>query len=154
MNDPEKLEERLQTLEDTFALHNLLTEYGFAADRGDAESLLSMFTADAVYELDELRIEGRDEIVATIIGQRDNPMMVASAHTIGPVVISVQGDRATARGYSRLYVLEDDDRVTLWRLSFNRWDFSRQEGSWRIKRRVTRALGREEATSLLRGGKP
>lgn len=149
MSDIEKLEARVRKLEDVLTLHNLLVEYGFAADSGDADLLSSMFTKDAVYELDDLRLEGREQIVATIVGQRDRPSMVSTAHTIGPVVIQVEGNTATARGYSRLYVRQEDESVTLWRLSFNRWEFVREGGNWRIARRTALALGQEGASTLL-----
>ncbi len=150
MEDRKELEERVRRLEDILSLHSLLTCYGLAADTGDAESLSAMFTDDAVYELDELRLEGRDQIVATIIDRRKQIQMLASAHTIGPVVVTVEGDRATACGYSRLYGLEEDDTVTLWRLSFNRWEFVRKDHRWLIAQRITRALGHKDAPELLR----
>ncbi|MCX8071436.1 MAG: nuclear transport factor 2 family protein [Candidatus Binatia bacterium] len=149
MTEPADLNTRVQYLEDIGALQRLLIEYSFAADIGDAEALSTMFISDAVYELDELRLEGRQQIVATVVGQRDDPAFVATAHTVGPVVIDVDGDRAVGRGYSRLYVAEGDG-VTLWRLSFNRWEFVREQGRWRISRRVTRAVGHPEAAALLR----
>jgi ketosteroid isomerase-like protein len=151
MGTTDALERRILKLEDTLALHDLTVEYGLAADAGDREALSEMFTDDAVYELEDLRLEGREQIVTTILTQRGNPSVVASAHTMGPVVVTVFGDRGFARGYSRLYVRQDDDSVILWRLSFNRWEFARvANGCWRIARRVTRLVGENSAPSLLR----
>ncbi|GIW42924.1 MAG: hypothetical protein KatS3mg077_0206 [Candidatus Binatia bacterium] len=151
MSTTDGLERRVRRLEDTLALHDLIVEYGLAADAGDGTALSEMFTDDAVYELDDLRLEGREQIVSTILTQRGNASVVASAHTMGPVVVTVLGDRGFARGYSRLYVRQDDDSVILWRLSFNRWEFVRvADGSWRIARRFTRLIGEDSAASLLR----
>jgi hypothetical protein len=82
-------------------------------------------------------------------GERHQSLLPNCAHTIGPLAVELDGDRATAIGYSRLYLREGQD-IDLWRLSFNRWELVRRNGRWQILRRSTRVLGHEEAAGLFR----
>ncbi len=148
---PEDTDRRLRTVEDMLAIHDVMVEYAIAADSGDAELLRELFVDDAVYELDDLRIDGRDAIVATVLGRGPaGAEMLASAHTVGPAIVRVDGDQAVACGYSRLYVLEEDQSISLRRLSFNRWELVRDRTRWRIARRVVRALGAADGPELVR----
>lgn len=141
--------ERLRRLEDELAVHRLLAEYALAVDRGDREALEELLTDDAVYELDSLEIVGREAISHAVFSGEHGAATPFAAHTVGPLVVQVDGDRATARGYSRLYLVQGDEFV-LWRLSFNRWFCLRTEGRWRVTRRVTRLVGSAHAPDLLR----
>ena len=75
------------------------------------------------------------------------------AHTIGPAVVRVDGDIATAVGYSRIYLHRDDDFV-LFRIGCNRWDLRRSDLGWQIASRTTRVLGSREAQQILAQGLP
>jgi hypothetical protein len=68
-------------------------------------------------------------------------------------VVQVDGDRATAIGYSRIYVRRDDG-IELYRVGCNRWDLVRGEAGWQIEHRTTRALGSAEAQAVLAQGLP
>lgn len=149
MSAESDIEQRLRRLEDTVAIHDLMVAYGLAADAGDHATLRNMFTDDAVYELEGLRLEGPDAIVTAVMHRSSSPEILATAHNMGPAIVRVLDDRAVAHGYSRLYVLAEDGTVSLWRLSFNRWDFVRTSTGWKISRRLTRALGAPHATAIL-----
>lgn len=59
----------------------------------------------------------------------------------------MNGDRAVATGYSRVYVRRPAG-IDIYRVSFNRWELERRGGEWLIARRTTRLLGHEEARRL------
>ena len=61
------------------------------------------------------------------------------AHFAGPLLVDVDGDRATALNYS-LIMRRDEDRFFLWRVSAVRWDVERNGSSWRVRRRTNRLL--------------
>ena len=143
------LERRLQAVEDELAIYKLVVSYGFAVDTGDAEWTASLFAEDAVFDIDTLKIDGRQEVRAMVLGERHQSLLPNCAHTIGPLTVDVEGDQAQARGYSRLY-LRSGDGIDLWRLSFNRWNLERRGGTWQIVRRWTRLIGHEDAGDLLR----
>lgn len=170
----EALERRVGALEDELAVHRLIVTYGFAVDTGDADATGELFTADTLYDVDTtLVMEGRDGVRDMVRGPRHQALLPNCAHTIGPAVVEVDGDRAVATAYSRIYLREDTleglsgarraarparrtgrGGIALWRLSFNRFELVRRDGRWRISRRTTRLLGHEEAQDLLRRAFP
>ncbi|MEW6267878.1 MAG: nuclear transport factor 2 family protein [Thermodesulfobacteriota bacterium] len=143
------LERRVAALEDELAIHRLIVSYGFAVDTGDASATAALFTEDTVYDVDTtLVMRGRDGVADMVRGPRHQSLLPNCAHTIGPAVVQVDGERALATAYSRIY-LRRNDELALWRLSFNRFELVRREGRWQIARRTTRLLGHAEAQELL-----
>ncbi|HJQ82841.1 MAG TPA: nuclear transport factor 2 family protein, partial [Candidatus Binatia bacterium] len=103
------LARRVGALEDELAIHRQIVRYGFAVDTGDADAAAALFTPDTVYDVDgPLLMEGRDGVRGMIRGPRHQGMLPNCAHQIGPAVVGIEGDRATATGYSRVYVRGDD----------------------------------------------
>ena len=63
-----------------------------------------MFAEDGVYDVDgPLLMEGRAAVRAMVRGPRHQAMLPNCAHQIGPAVVELDGDRAVATGYSRVY---------------------------------------------------
>jgi uncharacterized protein (TIGR02246 family) len=146
------LERRVAALEDELAVHRLIVTYGFAVDTGDADATAALFTEDGLYDVDgTLVMRGRSGVAEMVRGPRHQSLLPDCAHTIGPAVVAVDGDRAVATAYSRIY-RRDGDAFGLWRLSFNRFELERRDGRWQIARRTTRMLGHEEAHGLFRRG--
>jgi ketosteroid isomerase-like protein len=146
----QELERRVQLLEDELAVHRAIVTYGFAVDTGDAERTGELFTEDTLYDVDrDLVMHGRQGVRDMVSGERHRSLLPNCAHTIGPAVVEIDGDRAVATAYSRIY-LRDQNGVRLWRLSFNRFELERRDGRWQIARRTTRMVGHEEAQGLFR----
>lgn len=144
----EALERRVAALEDELAIHRLIVSYGFAVDTGDADATAALFAEDGVYDVDAtLVMHGRDGVAAMVRGPRHRSLLPNCAHTIGPAVVRVDGDRASATAYSRIYK-RDGEAFGLWRVSFNRFELERRGGRWQIARRTTRLLGHDEAHGL------
>lgn len=144
------LERRVAALEDELAIHRLIVRYGFAVDTGDADATAALFADDGVYDVDgTLVMNGRDGVAAMVRGPRHQSLLPNCAHTIGPAVVALDGDRAIATAYSRIYK-RDGDAIGLWRLSFNRFELERRDGRWQIVRRTTRMLGHDEAQPIFR----
>jgi ketosteroid isomerase-like protein len=134
----------VQALEDELAIHRLIVRYGIAADAGDAEAAAATFADDGTYDTDVGIMRGRAGVAAMLSGERHQGMVGRCAHQMGPAVVEIQGDRATAVGYSRVY-LADGGRVGIYRVSTNRWRLERRQGQWRVVERTTRLLGHTEA---------
>jgi len=146
----EAIEQRVRALEDQLEIHHLMVRYGLALDSGDVERAGDLFTKDGVYDIDVMVMNGREEIEAMVRGEGHQSLLPNCAHTVGPVDVQVQGDVATATGYSRVYLKRDEENL-LWRLSYNRFQLRREaDGRWRIARRVTRLVGHEESQDILR----
>jgi ketosteroid isomerase-like protein len=143
------LERRLQAVEDELAIHKLIVGYGLAVDTGDAPRTAALFAEDGVYDADVRLMRGRAEVADMVRSARHQGMVGRCAHQIGPAVVTVDGDRAEARGYSRVY-LQGDDGLAIYRVSFNRWQLERRAGAWTIVHRLTRLLGHDEARAVFR----
>ncbi|MCH2172033.1 nuclear transport factor 2 family protein [Myxococcota bacterium] len=159
----EALESRLERAEAELEIHRLIVRYGLAVDAGDAEAAMALFTEDAVYEVravdtglressgQTLWMEGAEAVGHMVLGENHQSLLPNSAHTIGPVVVSVEGDRGRATGYSRIYHREEDD-FRLFRIGMNHWELVKRPEGWRIARRVSQAVGAEDVMELTRLG--
>jgi ketosteroid isomerase-like protein len=149
------LEARVQTLEDELAVTRTIVAYGFAVDTGDGASTGALFTEDAVFDVDGgFVMRGRGEVEAMVHDEDGHQRLLPDcAHTIGPAVVQIDGDRATAVGYSRIYLRREDDFV-LFRIGCNRWELRRHDDSWQIAGRTTRAVGSAEGQAVLAQGLP
>jgi uncharacterized protein (TIGR02246 family) len=145
------LTRRVQALEDELAIHRLIVRYGLAVDTGNADRAAAVFTADGVYDVDVRLMRGRSDVADMVRGDHHQRMVGHCAHQIGPAVVRVDGDRAVALGYSRVYV-QSDQGIGVYRVSMNRWELARSGGEWLIARRMTRLLGHAEAVPIFGAG--
>jgi hypothetical protein len=145
------LEARVHLLEDENALHRLMTSYGPAVDSGSADEAGALWTTDGTYETDGGPgvMEGSAGVAAMVRGRGHQSLLPNCAHQVGPGVVKVDGDRAEATTYSRVY-LRDGDSFRVWRVAVNEWHFVRTGAGWRVQRRINRRLGHPESTALLR----
>ena len=144
------LEARLRAVEDELALYRLMTSYGPAADSGDGVKASEIWTEDGVYDADGPGVmSGRGAIVAMLSEEGHQSMVPGCAHLNHPVVIELDGDRATAVGYSQVW-RTDDGKHRVFRLAANRWEFARTDEGWRVVRRTNRRLDTEPAREILR----
>jgi ketosteroid isomerase-like protein len=143
------LETRLRRIEDELAIHRRIVAYGFAVDTGDADATAELFAEEGVYDVDgTLIMNGREGVRSMVRGARHQSLLPNCAHTIGPAIVEVDGDRAVATAYSRIY-LRRKGGIELLRLSSNRFELERRGESWEIVLRTTRRIGTEAAQDLL-----
>jgi 3-phenylpropionate/cinnamic acid dioxygenase small subunit len=87
----------LQQLVDQQAIADLCARYAFALDARDWQQLESCFTADPVFVHPAGRLEGFPAILARTSAALDP--LDATQHLLGNVVVTVDGDTATATSY-------------------------------------------------------
>ncbi|MGB0906823.1 MAG: nuclear transport factor 2 family protein [Maricaulaceae bacterium] len=154
------LEARLNKVEAELAIRNVIALYGLAADCGDIETALRCHTDDAVYivsnpnagrgdESADLKLIGGEAIAAMLASDMHQSLLPNCAHTVGPLVVCVNGYSAAVTGYSRVYN-KTADKPTLMRLAFNQWSMSRVGDEWKIARRESRVMGEPAAQTLLK----
>lgn len=156
------LEQRVRRAEDELAIRNLMVRYGMAADCGDVEAALACHLADAVYVVSapragregaaedrDLELRGHEAIAEMLASDLHQSLLPGCAHTVGPVTVELDDDRARATGYSRLYH-QIDGQPALMRLAINEWEFRRRDQRWYIARRTSRLMQEEAAQVLLR----
>ena len=148
-----RLESRVAQLEDQVELYQLISSYGPAVDSGSSDVVAGIWTEDGVYDTIPQPLRGRDAIRGMVQSEGHQSLIDnGCAHVMALPHLLVDGDRATAVGYSRVY-LSDGDGFRVWRASSNRWEFERQPEGWRATSRVNRALdGSDEAHQILRDG--
>ncbi len=147
---------RVQRLEDEREITRVLTRYGFAVDLGDADATAALYTDDTVIDLGPTsQFHGRAGARQLVLDERHQAIVGRCAHTMGPFVIDVDitGDRATATGYVRVYISDEDmGNPQLWRIGYTRFGLVRTGNTWRIATRLSRAVGAENGEELLREG--
>jgi len=148
----ERLEQRLQTVEDELEITRTVVEYGLAVDSGEAQATGQLYTEDAVFDVDGTNVmRGRAAVEAMVLGPGHQSLLPNCAHTIGPIVVEVDGDSARATGYSRIYLAKGDS-FELFRIGCNHWELERSGPGWRINQRTSRVLGSLESQAILRSG--
>ncbi len=155
------LAKRLERVEDELAIHRLIVRYGLAVDAGEAEAAMELFTKDTLYEVravgtgtggdatQSLVMRGRAAVGEMVRSEDHQKLLPNAAHTIGPAVVHVDGDTATATGYTRIYHREDDD-FRMFRMAVNHWELVKQDGRWWVHRRYSQVLGGTDVQDLMR----
>lgn len=153
MDRIDELEARLQHLEDERDIRQLIAAYGPLADAGAATEVAALWTSDGVYDVDEVYLEGQDQLAAMVLSKPHQSWIEAGcAHVVGPVHVTIDGDRAVAVGHS-LMVVQQDGRFVVRRATANHWVLVRTSAGWRASRRTNRVLdGRDESPALLAAG--
>ena len=153
------LEQRVGRVEDELSIRNVLVRYGLAVDTGNPEATADTFTNAAEYDIGPLvtggsspvTINNREGIVNDLVlGAAHQRLLPNCAHTIGPIVVHVNKDGASAVGYSRIYHRDrkqtEGNRFRLFRLGLNRWALVRsKDGDWKVAKRSSRVLGNKNA---------
>lgn len=146
----EALSRRLLLLEDREAIRELIAGYGPLADTADAAGVAALWSDDGVYAVGGMgESQGHAAIAALIDGPVHRQLMAdGCAHLLGPVAIALEGDRATARGYSAVFRWNG----AVWeavRVSANRWTLARGDGGWEVTRRDNALMDGSEAGRAL-----
>lgn len=89
----------LERLLDERACERLVIDYTHLVDSGEAARIADLFTADGVWEADQIRMDGRDAIRAGF-GARQGVKRRTSRHVCTNVAITLHGaDEATGLSY-------------------------------------------------------
>lgn len=142
------LEERLLAVEDRLAILQLIATYGPAVDSRSAEETAALWAPDGFYDFGGTNVIGA-EAVGRIVDLDTHVGYVEKGctHVMALPMITIDGDRATATGYSRVY-LHDGNGWKVERASANHWDLVRTPAGWKVQGRTNRlmdgsAAGRE-----------
>lgn len=144
------LEARIRRLEDQAEVARLIASYGPLVDAGSAEAVAALWETGGVYDVDELVMNGHDEIVAMVESANHQGWIAGGcAHVVGPPVVTIMGDDAVAVCHS-LMIVNQDGRFVVRRATANHWRLRRGESGWKVTVRTNRVLdGRAESPALL-----
>jgi len=122
-------------------IQQTLNRYTEGASRGDWQQVLSTFTADATWEIPAIGACYQDhavirQVMAAFVGQMKYFVQINS-----PAMITVDGDKATARSIIRECGKFSDRDEALEIFGCYSDELIRTPEGWRFTRRVFNALG-------------
>ncbi|WP_157960548.1 nuclear transport factor 2 family protein [Primorskyibacter marinus] len=144
------LEARLQSLEDKIEIGQIIARFGPAVDSLSGDATADLWTENGVYDFGSAALEGRKQLAGLVqLSTHTNYIDQGCAHVLGPPVITVDGDSATATGYSQVFV-HDNGQWRSVRTSANHWILKRTTDGWKVITRRNRLLnGAQDARDLL-----
>lgn len=144
------LEQRVNLLEDQLDIHRLINSWGPAVDSGNGDAAAALFADDGVLESDLSYLIGPASIRAMVLGEGHQSLIRdGSAHIPAFPIVRVNGDDASATGYTRVYH-HTGEGYEVWRLSANYWEFRRTPGGWRVTSRINHVIdGGPKANEIL-----
>jgi uncharacterized protein (TIGR02246 family) len=146
-----RIAETLRVLEDEREIVRLISAYGPAVDSGQSEAAAALWTEDGVYDTDAVVWRGRAEIAAMVESAPHQQLIAeGAAHVIGVPHVRVNGHRAVATCYSRVF-RHVEGRFEVWRVAVNRWDLVRTPEGWRATYRTNRLINGSDAARELLG---
>lgn len=134
------LETRLRAAEDRLAIMDVVAHYGPAVDTRSATATADLWTQDGVYDYGAAPLVGT-RAIGGLVDREPHVSYVerGCAHVMSMPAIAIEGDRAVAVNYSRLYV-RDGERWAVERASANRWQLVRTASGWKVESRLNRPL--------------
>ena len=151
------VEARLRTAEDKLEIMRLVNNYGPLADSGSSKEAAELWVEDGVYDVGgsdvspSHRTIGHEKLMAIYDSPGHQELIhTGSAHFIGPLSITVDGDTAEAVAFSTV-IKKEGERWILWRAAINHFELVRTPDGWRMKVRTNRVLnGSEVSHNLMR----
>lgn len=126
------------------AIANLLSDYCWFVDRLEVDSVLALFSEDAVFDLGQGRVHQGHDGLRDLFRRLD--VYSATSHHITNPRIDVRGEKATARsGLYAHHVRHDGTTMTLWGVYLD--ELVQHDGAWCVTHRALRS-------SAETGGRP
>ncbi len=144
------IEDRLRRVEDQLAIYQVIGAYGPAMDSCEYEQSVDLWLDDGVYEVGGLGVYvGHGGLRQMIDGPFHQGMVKrGSAHVLSLPYVVINGDRAVATNYGRLYACADGVFEPV-RVVASRWLLRQTEKGWLIERRVNMLLNGDAAAREL-----
>ncbi|MGH7028936.1 MAG: nuclear transport factor 2 family protein [Stellaceae bacterium] len=127
----------MSLLEDRLAINDLFVRYTTALDRGDIETVVGCFTADAVLESPAIGVITGHEAVRAFAGRfaARRERGTQFRHLISNLAAEVEGERASATCYLLVLITRDGASHPLPPGRYE-CELVKAGGEWRFRRRV------------------
>ncbi len=138
----ERMDRRLQALEDAEEIRNLKAAYAARCDNHyDADAIAAQFTEDAVWESPGLgRYEGREAIRAFF--RTASGIFSFAIHYSLNGQIHIDGDTARAQWYLFMPCTLAENGAQMWRGGIDHEQYRRVNGVWMFSHKRSQALMR------------
>jgi len=147
----DEIVQRLQRIEDTLAIYELIASHPPSADTALADYTASIYMPDGIFDrggsLDGA--QGAEAIAAFILRpEHEEAIRGGLAHFAGLPLIDLRGDRATVTSYLQIIALDKQGErrelanhgvstgYRIHRVVVNRWLLERHAGRWKIRSRT------------------
>ena len=136
----ERIERRLQVLEDVEEIRNLKARYAALCDRQyDADGIATLFTQDALWESPGLgRFEGREAIRSFFRGA--SAIFTFAIHYSLNGQIEVDGDTGRASWYLFMPCTLAASNQAMWRAGIDHEMYARVDGTWMFRHKLSEPL--------------
>ncbi len=138
------LERRVQQLQDEQAIREVVIRYGEYLDARDYAGYASLFASDGVWTGgfgSATGPAGIQEMLEKNLGKPEAGFINKSNfHLMTTVVVNVDGDTAKVRSRYMFFTATPDNRPTPALAGRYVDEFVRENGSWKIKKRVTNGV--------------
>jgi len=140
----EELAERVGILEDEKAIREVIVRYGEYLDARDYAGYASLFASDGEWVGGFGHVKGPAAIRQMLVDNLGEPaegfVNKSSFHLMTTVVVDVDGDTAKARSRYLFFTASPDDRPVVSLAGRYEDEFVRENGEWKIKRRITHGV--------------
>lgn len=135
----------LQRAADRLLIQEVAYRYIHALDTRDGDLYVSVFTGDAVYDIEGQIVHGHEELRAIITGlqnSRDTRIEQGLApidlyHTnINPMISFISDNEATYTAYWQTLRLAEDNTMRIGGMGRIEDELVKTDGEWKIKKRV------------------
>jgi uncharacterized protein (TIGR02246 family) len=136
----DRIERRLQALEDAEAIRNLKSRYAALCDKQyDADGIAALFTENSTWESPGLgRFEGREAIRSFFRGA--SAIFSFAIHYSLNGQVEVAGDTARASWYLFMPCTVADGNRAMWRASIDHETYARVDGTWMFRHKQSEPL--------------
>ncbi|GEC10212.1 hypothetical protein SSP24_78670 [Streptomyces spinoverrucosus] len=124
----------MDTTADVIQITESLNRHQIYIDLQDADGYADLYTEDGRYESPFTSATGRAEIRRMFIGLRDQGFTAGKRHMTGPIMIDVNGTRATARSW--YWVAEIEQAPAVHATGTYTDELHKIDGHWKIAHRV------------------
>jgi len=130
------LETRIQRIEDTLAIYNLIAAYAPAVDSFSDHEAAQLWTEDGIYYLSGIGyFQGHDGIERMLAGREQQWIMDGGGcHVLSMPYLLLDDARAVATNTGRIY-LREGERHLGYRVVASRWECVRTDQGWKVKHR-------------------
>ena len=146
----DRLEQRLQAVEDELAIIRLIASYGPLVDAGAADQVANLWAEDGEYDVEGWHMRSRQDVRDMVLSDGHQHLIDGGCtHFLAPAHVTLRGDEATAVCES-LLIRNKEGAFSVRRAGANHFHLRRTDEGWRIVHRTTRGLdGSAEARELL-----
>jgi ketosteroid isomerase-like protein len=138
------LEQRVQRIEDEAAIERVILDYAVTLDARDFDAYVALFAREGVWRNGNTIRTGPADIREMLVGLYGEPdpgyVNTESYRIVSNVEIALDGDRATARSRQLTIMRGEDGAPTPVLSGIYEDEFVREEGAWKILRRVDHTI--------------